>query len=460
MKKSTMVEELGDWATKVGWEDLTEAARNALKARVLDSVGCAIGALTAEPVQNIHQMTADLGGEPLVTLIGGGKSAPDRAAFFNGSAVRYLDFNDSYLAKGETCHPSDNVAPVLAAAEYAGASGRNFLVALALAYQVQCRLSDVAPVRNHGFDHTVQGAYSAATGAAYAMGLNAAQVANAVAIAGTNYNALRVTRTGELSNWKGLAYPNTAMGAVHSTLLARYGITGPREVFEGNKGFMDSIAGTFEIDWSKEGLERVTQTITKRFNAEIHSQSSIEGLLELRANSGLKPEEVAHIWLATFDVAFNIIGGGEEGGKKLIRRKEEADHSLPYMLAVAYLDGQVMPAQYLPERVVRSDVQDLLQKVNVHPEQNYSDRFPAEMACKIEVEAIDGRRFMNEKRDYQGFKTQPVSWEALMEKYRGLTSNIDDKLAEQIANAIAQLDQIKVSSLTALLGQIKLKDGV
>jgi 2-methylcitrate dehydratase len=453
-KASTMVEQLSNWASDVRWEDLSEAARRALKARVLDSIGCAIGALAGEPVQAIRRMTGDLGGKSLVTLIGGSSSTPDYAAFYNGAAVRYLDFNDSYLAKGETCHPSDNVAPVLAAAEYAGANGRDFLAALALAYQVQCRLSDVAPVRSHGFDHTVQGAYGAAAGAARAMGLSGAQIANAVAIAGTGYNSLRVTRTGELSNWKGLAYPNTAMGAVHATLLARYGITGPREVFEGNKGFMDSIAGPFEIDWAKEDLERVTQTITKRFNAEIHSQSSIEGLLELRASTKLRPEEIAHIRLSTFDVAFNIIGGGEEGGKKLIRRKEEADHSLPYMLSAAYLDGQVMPEQYLPDRILRDDIQNLLQKVEVHPVQEYSDRFPAEMACRIEIEATDGRRFQIDKVDYQGFKTQPASWDMLMVKYRGLTRTIDKELAEQIADAIAHLEHIKASDLTTLLGRV------
>src|SRR5699024_6075955 len=188
------------------------------------------------------RMTGDLGGEPLVTLIGGGKTTPDYAAFYNGAAVRYLDFNDSYLAQEETGHPSDNIAPVLAAAEYADTDGKDFLLALAIAYQIQCRLSDVAPVRKYGFDHSVQGAYGAAAGAARVMGLDSGHIANASAIAGTGYNSLRVTRTGELSNWKGLAYPNTAMGAVHATLLAKYGITGPREVFEGNKGFMDSIA--------------------------------------------------------------------------------------------------------------------------------------------------------------------------------------------------------------------------
>ena len=152
-------------------------------------------------------------------MIGGGKTAPDRAALINGALVRYLDFNDSFLAKGETCHPSDNLAPVLAASEYAGASGKDFLVALAVAYQVQCRLSEVAPVRDKGFDHVTQGAYAVAAGVSKALGLDAAKTANAIAISGTSLNALRVTRTGKLSNWKGLAYPFMASCALHAAFL-------------------------------------------------------------------------------------------------------------------------------------------------------------------------------------------------------------------------------------------------
>jgi|SRR5690625_755662 len=459
-QSSTMVEQLSDWATNICFEDLSEEAILALKCRMLDSIGCAIGALEGEPVKAIRRMTEVLGGEALVTLIGGGKTTPEHAALYNGALIRYLDFNDSYLAKNETCHPSDNIAPILAAAEFSQASGREFLVALAIAYQVQCRLSDIAPVRDRGFDHTVQGAYGAAVGSARAMGLNKEKTAHAIAISGTSYNALRVTRTGELSHWKGLAYPNTAMGAVHATLLAKFGITGPREVFEGNKGFMDSIAGPFEMDWEKENAERVTDTITKRYNAEIHSQSSIEGLLELREKNKMNAEDIKEIRLDTFDVAYNIIGGGEEGSKKNIRFKEEADHSLPYMLAAAYLDGQVMPAQYESERIIRDDIQNLLQKVNVRPRQSYSNRFPEELACRIEIETNDGHIVSIEKKDYQGFKTRPAQWDELMIKYNQLTNKIDQKLAREIADRIATLEQNSISDLTALLEKVKInKDG-
>ena len=248
---TAQAEQLAGFVVRTSYDELSLAARLQLKIRTLDALGCAIGALDAEPIALLRSQVDEFGGSPRCTLIGGGKTAPDRAAFYNGALVRYLDFNDGYLAKDETCHPSDNVAPVMGAAEYAGASGRDFLTALAVAYQVQCRLSDVAPVRDRGFDHTTQGSFAVAVGASRALGLDAERTANAIGICGTAFNALRVTRTGPLSNWKGLAYPNTAFGCVHATFLAMRGITGPLEVFEGNKGFMDAIAGPFDIDWAR-----------------------------------------------------------------------------------------------------------------------------------------------------------------------------------------------------------------
>src|SRR5574338_494940 len=234
-ESATIVQRLARFAVRASWDDLPAPAREQLRIRVLDSLACALGALGGEPVRMVRSLVEEFDGSGPCSLIGGGTASPDRAAFYNSALVRYLDFNDSYLAKGETCHPSDNLGSVLAAAEYAGASGRDFLAALALAYQVQCRLSDVAPVRDAGFDHVTQGAYAVAAGVARALTLDSTRTAHAIAIAGTAFNALRVTRTGPLSHWKGLAYPNVAGAVTRTTFLARRGVTGPLEVFEGDK---------------------------------------------------------------------------------------------------------------------------------------------------------------------------------------------------------------------------------
>jgi 2-methylcitrate dehydratase len=450
----TIVSRLARFVVDRSWDDLSEAARRELKIRILDALGCAVGALDAPPARAIRVQLDDFGGRPVCTLIGGGRTAPDRAALYNGALVRYLDFNDSYFAPGETCHPSDNLAPVLAAAEYADASGRELLTALAVAYQVQCRLSDEAPVRAKGFDHTTQGSYAVAAGAAKALRLGERETANALAIAGTALNALRATRTGELSQWKGLAYPFTAFGAVEAVFLAARGVSGPPEVFEGNKGFMDSIAGPFEIRWEEEDLERVRQTFLKRYNAEIHSQSALEALLELRDAHALSPDEIERIELETFQVAYDIIGGGEEGGKKEIETKEQADHSLPYLLAVALLDGQVMPAQFTPERILRRDVQQLLRRVEVRPAADLTARFPAEHACRVRLRLAGGVTLAAEKSDYHGFLTRPMSWERAQQKFERLTTQaVEPEQAAELAEAVSALDELETRELTAMLAR-------
>ena len=450
-----MVEQLAGFVVQASYDNLSATIREQLKIHVLDALGCAIGALAGDPIRMLRSHVDDFGGNGLCTLIGGGRTAPDRAAFYNSALVRYLDFNDSYLARGETCHPSDNFGAVLAAAEYAKCSGSDLLTALAVAYQVQCRLSDVAPVRAKGFDHTTQGSYAVAAGVSKALGLTRKQTANALAIAGTAFNALRVTRTGALSHWKGLAYPNTVLGATHAAFLAQRGITGPLEVFEGNKGFMDTIAGRFEIDWASENLQRITRTIIKKYNAEIHSQSALEGVLELKHKHQFVGADIASIELDIFDVAYHIIGGGEEGDKTLVRTKEEADHSLPYMMAVAILDDQVLPDQYRPDRIQQPDVQALLRKITVRESPQFSQQFPDAMPCHIAVRLNDGTSLLKEKRDYEGFHTRPMGWETVAQKFRQISHGFADaRLQNLILAAVADLETIPVAELTTLLSHV------
>ena len=453
----TCAEKLATFICRSAYEDLSETAREQLKIRILDSLGCALGALAGEPVQILRRQIDEFEPRGKGTLIGGGTDPPDSAAFYNGALVRYLDFNDAYLAKDETCHPSDNLAAILAGAEYADVSGRELMTALAIAYQVQCRFSDVAPVRDKGFDHTVQGSYSVAAGVSKILGLDEIHTANAIAICGAAFNALRVTRTGRLSHWKGLAFPNTAACCTRAVFLAKNGITGPLEVFEGDKGFMDAIGGVFDIDWLREDLDRVKRTILKRFNAEIHSQSAIQGVLDLKTRHQFCATDVERIDIETFDVAFNIIGGGEEGDKtNSVDTKEQADHSLPYVIAVAILDGDVMPAQYESARIRAEDVQSLLRRVSVTANSTYSQRFPEEMPCQIRVVLRDGRTLTKESRDYPGFVSQPMSWEVVSHKFHNLAAPFTNEGARKaITSAVADLELTRIHDLMALLASAR-----
>ncbi|HEU0257712.1 MAG TPA: MmgE/PrpD family protein [Microbacteriaceae bacterium] len=451
----TEVQDLARFVVGTKLADMSAKALDQLKIRVLDTLGVAIGALDATPTVAIRGLTEELGGNGQATLIGGGTSAPDRAAFYNTSLSRYLDFMDAFLSPGETNHPSDNIGACLAASESVDAPGSEFLTAAAVAYQVQTRLSEVAPVRAHGFDHTVQGAYAVAAAVSRALGLDAAKAANAIAISGTANNALRVTRTGDLSNWKGLAYPQVAKEGTFAALLARAGITGPSQVFEGNKGFKQTIAGDFSLDWSKENLEGVLRTIIKKHNAEIHSQSAIDAALALREKPGFDPAKIRAVRIRIFQVAYDIIGGGEEGSKREIRTKEEADHSLLYMVAAALLDGAVQPAQFEPKRILASDVQSLLARTKAQPDAGFSARFPKEMPVEVEVESEDGSVVAESRDGYRGFVNDPVDWDDAQAKFETLATDFaGPALRDEIVECVRGLERRQVRDLTALLAKV------
>jgi 2-methylcitrate dehydratase len=458
----TVVEQMAEFAVRSDVAGMSQSGLLQLKIRVLDALGCALGGFDGDPVRSVRQFVADFSFDGRCTLIGGGLTAPDRAALYNGALVRYLDFNDAYLAKGETCHPSDNLAAILAGAEYADRSGRDVMTALAVAYQVQCRLSDIAPVRDKGFDHTTHGSYSVAASLSKVLGLDARTTANAIAICGSALNALRVTRTGHLSHWKGLAFPNTASCCTRIVFLARNGVTGPLEVFEGDKGFMDAISGVFDIDWLREDLDRVKRTILKRYNAEIHSQAAIQGVLDLQKRHHFSAAEVDRIRIETFEVAFNIIGGGEEGDRtNSVSTKEQADHSLPYVIAAALLDGDVMPAQYELARIQRGDVQELLRRVSVTANPAYSQRFPEELPCRIEVVLRNREALIKESRDYPGFVSQPMSWDMARSKFDLLTTPYSKKSeSKAIADAVSDFENTRIRDFMQLLARVRVPPAI
>ncbi len=167
-------------------------------------------------------------------------------------------------------------------------------------------------------------------------------------------------------------------------------------------------------------------------------------------------EDVTKAEIEIFDVAYHIIGGGEEGDKTLVGTKEEADHSLPYLVAVAILDGQVMPEQYRPDRIQREDVQSLLKKVTIRPSAEYSREFPDEMPCRVTLTLRDGEKVEREKRDYEGFRTRPMSWETAAEKFEKLAAPYADRsLCQEIIRAVSRLESMEVSDLTELLGKVR-----
>ena len=217
-------------------EHLTSDIRQLFKRNILDSLGCAIAALPGPPFQALREQFEEYRAPGRCTLIGGGKTSADQAALFNSGLVRYVDLLDSYMAPGGLCHPSDNFGTVLAAAEQAGASGEEFMLALAVAYEIQCRFSAAVPVMAKGFNHATQLAISAAAGAGKLLGLSAVEIANAIAIATVDNVSLACVHAEPVSQWKGFSPGMTGMRAIYAASLAKRGFEGPSGLFEGPDG--------------------------------------------------------------------------------------------------------------------------------------------------------------------------------------------------------------------------------
>src|SRR5437868_5239515 len=286
------LEQIAEWAASRTFEDINPVDRPYLKLLVLDAIGCAIGALGHQPILTVRALTDDLGGSGWCTMLGGGKSSPDRAAFFNGACVRYLDFMDILMMRGQSFHPSDNLAATLAAAEFAGASGRQLVTAIAVAYEVQALFSEHAPLQEKGFDHVTHLAFSIPSALSNVLGLERRVAANAIAMCGCAINTLWVIRTGRLSSWKGFASAEAAMACMHMTLLATRGLTGPLNLLEGPQGWEEVVGERVMIDWSKEPLDRLLHSSIKRYNAEGHTQSALECLIGLRDQYGIRLDDV------------------------------------------------------------------------------------------------------------------------------------------------------------------------
>src|SRR6059036_696407 len=199
----TLAEQLAEYALGLKFEELPAPVVHEVKRRVIDSIGCALGAWDAEPCVIARRVASRFFAERGATLLGTTHRAPaDWAAFANGCLVRYLDFNDTYLSK-EPAHPSDNISAALAVAEALGSDGRELIAAIALAYEVQCRLCDAASIRARGWDHVTYGAFSTALACAHLMKLDLERTRHALNIAGVAGAAMRQARAGELSHWKG-----------------------------------------------------------------------------------------------------------------------------------------------------------------------------------------------------------------------------------------------------------------
>jgi 2-methylcitrate dehydratase len=433
---------LAGYASSVAADGLPEETVHEVKRRVIDSIGVAVAGLDGDAPAAARAYAAELPDPSGATIWGSALRAnPEVAGFANGIAVRYLDFNDTYLSR-EPLHPSDVIAPLIALAECRDRPLNDLLAAIATAYEVSVTLCDAASLREHGWDHVNYVGIGVACAAGQLLGLPVERIEHAISISTVPHAAMRETRAGELSMWKGTAAANAARNALFATLLAEKGMTGPARPFEGEMGFVRQVLGGagFDVE-ALSRLEanapprRILDTHIKFWPVEYHAQSAVDAALQFPEGFLRDPDKIKSIEIDTFDAAYQIIAKDPE--KWDPKTRETADHSLQYIVVAALLDGEVTTRTFEPERFRDPRTLDILrERVTVREDPELSAGYPEGILNRITVTTTGGDREVRQVRHPRGHARNPMTDEEVVAKYR---SNAEGRLGAERAASVERL---------------------
>ena len=441
-------DQITDYVYNLKYEDLTDKAIYATKERVLDSFACGMAAYDKIPVKAMREIALNSSAVKGATAIGTTHiTTVYDAAILLGTMIRAHDWNDTYLAK-EPAHPSDNISAAMATAEYEGLTGKELILGIVLGYEMQCRLCDAAAIRKKGWDHVTYASVSCTSAAARLMGLSKEQIRDALGIAITTGNYLRQTRIGEISNWKAAAFAKAAKNALESALYVKHGFTGPYDIITGQHGLINEITkGEFDLAEKLGGQDgeefKIVETYIKYFPAEYHSQSTIWAALDVRKQmQGRSFKDIESITIETSFHSYEIIG--MEPAKWRPKTKETADHSMPYITVVTLIDGDITLKQYDEEHLNNKEILDMVQKVKVVENKEYTAVYGKSFPNKVVVKMKDGAIFENECRDPKGHPLNPLSKEEIETKFRkACTGLISEDRMSRIIEIVWDLKNLK-----------------
>jgi 2-methylcitrate dehydratase len=393
---------------------LTQALIDAFDNTMLDTIAALITGLDTEPARICLRMARSTQSDLKSTVLGYGvTTSPELAAYANTCMVRYTDFND---------HESDMIPGVLAIGEALHASGAEVMIAIILAYQVNQALSAAAgDYQRRGWDQGLGVGAATALACGRLLGLDEDQLANALSLSIVPSVPMRVTRTGALSMSKGCATAAAVRNAVFSALIAREGMTGPAEPFEGRDGLWQLVTGPFKELRLRSHEAGATLADSKRYPTEGYTQALMPLIPEVRAWTDV--DEIASI-----HVEMSHLGALEiaEPAKWAPRNRESADHSMPFTLAVALIDGEVRTTSFSPKRFLDdSAVAQLMHKVTVSENPSFRRR-----QSRITIRKNSGGELVKE-----GTEAKPMSRDEIHEKFDRVCAGLVSSDARDRARA-------------------------
>lgn len=432
---------IAEYVCSLEWDDVSEPARRATCTRIMDTLACAWGGIDAPAVAISKRAMLRGGLHGPVNLIGGGTAPAEEAAFLNALMSRVLELNDW---SPPTFHGSDMVMPLVALAEELGRDGRETVLALIAAHQVFGAFNKAFGVNNKriGWDGTTMLAAGTAAGAAKLLRLDEQGVADAVSIAVSGGPATRVRGTGTVTIWTRGEGPQECMIAIWAAILAAEGMPGPAEPFEGLFGLWQMVTGEFDLrHLTHENGFYIEETMTKLIPASFAGHAPIVAAIGMRDEIG-DIGRIASIHIDTYDFVKNGIGKPESWH---IATPEEADHSLPFLLALALAEGEVKLSSFTQESIARTDLRDLMAKTTVAENPAFSAAFPEEFMHELTVTMDDGRVVHRLSTvPPPGHARNPATPEQLAAKFHDLMgARLSEECIERICREVDRFDELE-----------------
>lgn len=442
---SSITGRMADFVLNLNYESIPAPAIKEAKRFLLDSVGCALAAVNNADMAAMYRFTEKLGGTPEATLIGNGhRTNAANAALMNSLLVRALDYNDIYWEQ-DPSHPSDIIFGALSPAEALGLGGRETLVAIMIAYELELRwcLACFPGVREVGWHHATLTQLVSPFVAGRIYGLDRDQLVAAAGISGSSHYTLGGVVAGHLTNMKNTADPLATQAGVLAALMAREGYEGPVEVIEGKEGFQHVLHNVeLKPEILLEGLGSrfmITDCGYKAFPTEALTHQPMSAVLNIMQKNELVAEDLAKIHIQTTARGADILS---DPSKYDPQTKETADHSLPYCLAAAAADGGVYPNSFSDEKLFDPRIRTLLGKIEVVANDEIDALFPGTKRAIATLETNDGRRFVETVDHAKGSPENPLSDDELIAKFRANAAGVlDHKRQDAIIEATWDFDR-------------------
>jgi 2-methylcitrate dehydratase len=385
----------------------------AIKLRFIDTMGCALAGYNERPAAIARSLAAKVSSTLQAGVIGtASKSSPEMAAFANTTMIRCLDLNDDYFGK-DGPHPSDLIGAVLAAADAADTDGASFITSVAVAYEVLCTLVDAVGIRERGWDYVTYTSLASALGAGKAFKLSENALRDCLSLAATANSTLGQTRLGELSMWKGMASANACRNGLFACLLAQAGVSGPYQSFEGKSGFVQQITGPLDLSYLGASPLRAGIVYLKNWPVFYSAQAAVDAAMTLR-----EKVQSADIKSLVVDSYQRLLGRGATDAEKWApKSRETADHSVPFCVAVAVLDGDITSHTFDSERFLDRDVIEMMAKVTLREDPEFTRQYPARWNCRIVAETFAGARHEVHVLYPKGHPENPFSETEVEEKF-------------------------------------------